>query len=349
MKKKVFQFLVLLLILLLILHGDDVISYTHDALFLCYNIIIPTLFPFFICSGLLIYSGFCESLSKIFAPFMKPLFGINPSGSAAFILGIISGYPLGAVTVCDLYEASYLSKKEAERLLAFSNNSGPLFILGALGVGLFSSIKTGILLYLAHILGAISVGITLKLLLKPAYNPNVGHISTQEKSIGEIFSYSLTNAVNNILSICGAIMFFSVFSRILLDFVPDFYFKTFLLGIMEFAGGNFEIINSDLSIAQKIIGASVITGFAGICVHIQVLGVVARSGLKIKTYILGKILHGLYSGIYAAFILYFADFFTKKAALPTMGYGFFMSSLSLIFVITVILLLHIIRDRRLKH
>jgi len=348
MKKRLFHIAVLFIIFILIIRGEDVIFYTQDALTLCYNIIIPTLFPFFICSGLLIYSGFCESLSKLFAPFMKPLFGINPSGSAAFILGIVSGYPIGAVTVCQLYESSYLSKSEAERLLAFSNNSGPLFILTALGTGLFSSVKTGILLYAAHILGAITVGIFLKLFQKPAFNPSVGNISVPDKSLGEIFSKSLANAVSNILTVCGAIAFFSVFGHILLDYIPEFKYKFLLYGILEFASGNAVIANSDFSIIIKLICASVITGFAGLCVHVQVLGVVAQSGLKLKTYFIGKIMHGLFSGIYTLFILLTSDFFTKKAALPTVGYGFFMSSVFLVLLCAIVLLLHSIRDRLLK-
>ena len=39
---------------------------------------------------------------------------------------------------------------EAERLLAFCNNSGPAFILGVVGVGVFGSSRVGLLLYLAH-------------------------------------------------------------------------------------------------------------------------------------------------------------------------------------------------------
>ncbi len=343
MKKAMLNLFTLLIILLMILKGSEAIAYAHNSLILCYEMIIPTLFPFFICSSILVHSGFCEALSKIFAPVMQPLFGINPSGSAAFILGIISGYPLGAVTACQLFQSSYLSKEEAERLLAFCNNSGPLFILCSVGIGLFSSIKTGILLYIAHILGAVTVGVILKLFSKPIYNPRVGSISVEEKNTGQIFSLSLQNAVSSILTVCGAVVFFSVVSSLIMDFIPDFTLKPILYGLLEFAGGNAQISVSNLNYTEKLILSCIITGFAGLCVHIQVLGVVASYGLRLKTYITGKIMHGIFAGIYAFFIIKLSELeVIKKATLPNMSYGFFISAVLIFSVIAFIFILHFI-------
>lgn len=343
-KKIIFNSSILLIILLMILKGGEVIEYAHRALFICYEMIIPTLFPFFVCSGILVYSGFCESLSKIFSPVMLPVFGINPSGSAAFVLGILSGYPLGAVTTCQLYQSSYLSKKEAERLLAFCNNSGPLFILCSVGIGLFSDIKTGVLLYIAHILGAITVGIVLRIFSKPVYNPQVGSIAVPEKNIGEIFSASLQNALSSILTVCGAVVFFTVAGSLIMDFIPEFSLKPVLYGLLEFASGNVVLASSDFSLAQKLILSCIITGFAGFCVHIQVLSVVAAYGLKLKTYIIGKIMHGFFSGIYAFLILkLLSSAAIKKAIIPNMSYGFFINSLLIFSAIGIILLICFIR------
>ncbi len=51
-------------------------------------------------------------------------------GAYAFIMGIISGYPVGASIVTEFRNSGECSKAEAERLLSFTNNSGPLFIIG---------------------------------------------------------------------------------------------------------------------------------------------------------------------------------------------------------------------------
>ena len=104
-------------VVLLIKNASSAIKYASDAIDLCLEMIVPTLFPFFICSGILIYSGFCELLAKAFQFCMYPLFRISPVGSSAFILGIVSGYPLGAVTAGELYANNYLSKQRLNACL----------------------------------------------------------------------------------------------------------------------------------------------------------------------------------------------------------------------------------------
>lgn len=61
---------------------------------------------------------------------MKPIFNVPGIGAYAFIMGIISGYPVGAKIVTEFRKNGECSKAEAERLLSFTNNSGPLFIIG---------------------------------------------------------------------------------------------------------------------------------------------------------------------------------------------------------------------------
>ena len=97
MKKSIPSIIVFAVTVMLLISPEQSLEYAKNSLDLCFDVIIPSLLPFFICSGLLIYSGFAKSLSKICRPVMKPLFNINGCGAAAFVLGIISGYPLGAV------------------------------------------------------------------------------------------------------------------------------------------------------------------------------------------------------------------------------------------------------------
>ena len=83
-------------------------------------------------------------------------------GAFALAMGITSGYPVGAKVASDLYIKNLCTKTEAERLLAFTNSSGPLFIIGAVGTGMFFDSKVGLLLFLTHFLASISVGILFR-------------------------------------------------------------------------------------------------------------------------------------------------------------------------------------------
>ena len=105
----------------------------RDGLALCGNVIIPSLFPFFVLSSLVVELGMSRYLGRLLEGVMAPLFRVGGACSSALALGFVGGYPVGARTAIALYENGQCSKTEAERLLAFCNNSGPAFILGVVG------------------------------------------------------------------------------------------------------------------------------------------------------------------------------------------------------------------------
>lgn len=354
MKAKTFSSFIFIIVILLIVEGEASMTYAKDALFLCGNMIIPSLFPFFVCSGILVYSGFCQKLSVLFAPVMKPLFNVNPNGSSAFVLGLMSGYPLGAVTACQLYEAGYISKSETERLLAFCNNSGPLFILTSVGVGLYMGIDIGIILYSAHIIGAILVGIIMRSYSKEKHHAPSYTLSTDTITLPQIFETAVSNAVKSMLTVCGTIIFFSVISRLILGLIPG-QVSPIIYGLFEFSGGNVMISTSSLPLPLKLISASIITGFAGFSVHLQVMSVTCRYGLSVKPYIIGKILHGLLSGAITVLIINFTQTIpTFKNCTSTLYHNITMASIYMtvciisLIIITLFLGLHKKRNCRNK-
>ena len=202
---------------LILINPQSALLYAKSGLALCSDVLAPALFPFFVCSSLLIYSGACRVVARWFRPVMRPLFNVGGAGAAAFILGIISGYPLGASCACKLYDGGYLSKTECERLLAFCNNSGPLFILGSVGIAVYNSPKIGIMLYLAHIAAALTVGVLFRFYKRGEVSAVPVPIYSSDDGIGEIFQKSLASSINSILTVCGAVVFFSVIANIMAD------------------------------------------------------------------------------------------------------------------------------------
>lgn len=304
MKKKLLYSILIFITLLLIINPQKSVEYAKNAVNLCQSVIVPSLFPFFVCSGLLIYSGFCEILAKFLQPVMKPIFNVNGSGAAAFVLGIISGYPLGAITACQLYEKSYLSKTETERLLAFCNNSGPLFILGAVGISLYHNPKVGILLYTAHILSAIITGVLFRFYRKESFTAPISQVNVEDKNFPEIFSAVLANSLQSILTVCGAVIFFSVISSIFIDLIPlSENIKSSVIGIFEFVTGVNAISQSAMPLLEKLVLSAGIVGFAGLSVHIQVMSTVSKYHLNLVPYIVGKAIQGVVSMLLALILL----------------------------------------------
>ena len=132
-KKNFFTILFTLFLIFLLVFSQTNIFAVENGLTLWTKHIIPSLFPFFIATELLNYTKLPYYLGKLSKSFMRPLFNIPSESSYAFIMGIISGYPIGAKIINNFLDNKICTKSEAERMLSFTNNSGPLFVIGTIG------------------------------------------------------------------------------------------------------------------------------------------------------------------------------------------------------------------------
>ena len=146
-RKKINPFLFMIaasLISLCLYSPDKMVEFAIKGLDLCGRSIIPSLFPFMVLSDMLINSRIFDNLPEIFGRTFEKLFKINRSAFGAFLIGALCGFPLGLKYACDLYKRRNVTKEECERLLSFTNNSGPLFIIGTVGILMFKNTTIGI-------------------------------------------------------------------------------------------------------------------------------------------------------------------------------------------------------------
>lgn len=294
MKRILFYLSIAAAAAVILLRAEAVIRYSREAIDLCCDTIIPSLFPFFVVSGLIIYSGFASLIARLAEPVMRPLFNVPPAGACAFIMGIISGFPIGAVTASQLYKSGNVSKTEAERLLAFCNNAGPLFVIGTVGVAVYGKLSYGVMLYIIHIISSLIVGIIYRFYHTDRHNSPPTHVNVKTASAAEAFSAALRTSTENILTVCFSIIFFSSIARAVITSYPlNPMTEAIITGICEFSSGTLRISALDAPIAQKLLLTSFVVGFSGLCVHLQVIAVTARSGLSVIPYIAGKIIHAI--------------------------------------------------------
>ena len=300
-----------------------------NGLVLWANSVVPSLFPFFVATELLSHTNFTFYLGKILNRFMKPLFNVRGEGSFAFIMGIISGYPVGAKIAANFREKNICSKEECERLLSFTNNSGPLFIIGTVGVVMFGNSTIGFLLLITHILASITVGIVFRFWKYNSknkydntnYNLN-SNIDIKLSELGGIIGNSISSSINTILLIGGFVVLFSVIISILQNShllnifsncinpllnilnIPNDFSAGIISGFFELTNG----LNIVCNIPQKklsinIIIASFLLGLGGLSVLLQVWSTISKTDLSIKPYILGKLLHACFSAFYTFLFL----------------------------------------------
>lgn len=269
---------------------------------------------------------------------MKPLFNIRGEGSFALIMGIISGYPTGAKIICKFRKENICTLEECERLLSFTNNSGPLFIIGTVGISMFGNSTIGFLLFITHILACITVGIIFRFWkfntitcinkLENSSNLTIPQKDLNFLNLGEIIGTSITNSISTILMIGGFVVLFSVIISILnsskfLQFlavfispflhllnIPKDFAIPFIIGFIEITNGIHSISNIPFKeISLNIVATAFYLGFGGISVMLQVFSIISKTDLSAKPYVIGKLLHGLIAALYTYLFIYFFPFF----------------------------------------
>jgi len=199
--------------------GTNLVA-VSNGLSLWANRVVPSLLPFFIGTELLMHTNIVSLLGKLLTPIMKPAFNVPGEGAFVLLMGIICGYPTGARIVCELRNNGILTKTEAERLLSFTNNSGPLFIIGTVGVSLFGDTRTGLLLLITHVLACITVGICFRFWSDRKRQTESGQVQdlplrANFSNLGEILGNCIMNSVRTIVMIGGFVVLFSVIVSIL--------------------------------------------------------------------------------------------------------------------------------------
>ena len=336
LRKNLLNIILILFIIGLILFSSSNLLAARNGLKLWANNVIPSLFPFLIATNLLSYTPIVTYISKKSNKFMRPLFNVPGDAAYAFIIGLISGYPIGAKIVSELKINNKCTKAEAERMLCFTNNSGPLFIIGTVGVTLFSNTSIGFLLLITHILSAISIGVILGIISKIKNSPttNIHNTSTTPvfknkfitfSSLGEILSTAIIESSKTLIIIGGFVVLFSVILSILskgrvlillsniispilkLLHIPSAFSSPIISGILELTNGIFAVSK----IATKYLSTNIticafLLGFGGISVMLQVLSITSKAQLSIKKYFLWKMFQGLIAAFYTyCFISFF--------------------------------------------
>ena len=246
-------------------------------------------------------------------------------------MGIISGYPVGAKIAANFRRDNICSKEECERLLSFTNNSGPLFIIGTVGIIMFGNTTIGILLFITHLLASITVGIIFRFWKSNTKTHNTV-LHTNKKNfkdinlynLGEVISESISSSISTILIIGGFIIVFSTVISIfnasgitkfaVLTLSPIFkvlnidvsFINGLFTGFFEITNGISIISNIHVkNISINIILVAFLLGFGGISVMLQVLSIISKTDLSPKAYIIGKLLHGIIASLYTYFFIVF--------------------------------------------
>lgn len=264
------------------------------ALALCGASVVPALFPFLVLSALLVSLGFGELASPCLAGLMTPLFRLPGSAGSALLLGLAGGYPIGAQTAAQLYREGRLTREEAERLLAFCNNSNPAFLISVLGAGVFGSVRAGVWLWLIHILSALLTGLLFRGSGKPVSRQNLSRkVPCQTRSFASVLVGAVQSALSGMLSVCAFVIFFYVLADPLASLGGRI--GALLVGLTELFSLT-PLIPPD---GFGFVLAAGCAGWGGLSVLCQTAAVLEGSGLRLRSCFWGKAAQGLLSAALA--------------------------------------------------
>ncbi len=313
-----FLLIILLLTSFMIINPSETVTAAASGFKLWYTVLVPSLLPFFIVAELLVNVGLVRFMGVILEPLMRPLFKLPGCSSIVIVMGFTSGFPMGAILSKKLYEENMLTANETERLVSFTNNSSPLFIIGAIGVGMFGSPAYGYLLAASHYLANLLVGILwrFKASKQAMPPPEVSSfkaayqelLATKTGSIGKLLGDAIKNSLNNILAIAGFIIFFSVLARMLTvwgildwfallisNFIPYLNITYPLayglgMGLFEITLGAKTISITNSEMITKLIAVSILLAFSGLSIIAQVMSVVATIPVRVSFYLKSRLL-----------------------------------------------------------
>ncbi len=266
-KNKIYDFFtlsfVLLLMIILVMYPQKMASGIANGLLICGNVLIPSLFPFTVLSVFLLECGILEKHIK--SPLMFCVF--------IYILSVVGGYPIGAKIIASAHNKGMISHNDAERLVFVCINAGPAFIITVCGETIFGSAKLGILLFLAHILGSLTL---FMFNAKKFAKMNFSAIYQIQPSFSEAFVSSVATASSSLINICSYVVLFSG--------IIKFINNKIISGFLEISNGILNINNFYL--------VSFLLGFSGFCIILQVISIgkkIIKNPLKLVLY---RVLHG---------------------------------------------------------
>lgn len=297
--------LIIVAIALLIIHPQKYMDSIISGLNLFFYSVLPSLLPFLFLSKLLNSIGATKFLSKLFAPLTK-LFKAPQISSFVMLMSFICGYPIGAKLVGELYKSGEITLKEAKKIITLSTTSGPIFVIGAVGAGLFNSVKLGAIIYIVHILSSLIVGYVFSLTQKR--DKKTSSLTSNKSNFipPNLLEDATISTFHSVLTVAVYVSIFYMFIDMAFDLkilsfiekiisvilnainIDSRYATGLASGIIEMTRGCKDLSIYPNSIFQ-ISFASALISFSGISIIMQSLAFLSGTNVSCKYFLLVKL------------------------------------------------------------
>ena len=254
------------------------------------RVLVPSIFPYLVLSGILIKTDALRKISKIIR-----ISFLSETAKELLIPSLLCGYPTGARLSALAYDHGSITKKEFTLLFMFANVPGFGFAVSYLG-GILNSSLSGWLIYLSFLLASLTL---LWFFAQKA--PNDFTVSTNEikrkeptkQKISEALVESVSESAQTMVTLLFFVCFFSSLIELLknLPFPQTFY---------PIGAAFIEITTGICFLANRYPTETVVffCGFSGLSVLFQSLYFDKKHAVNFLRLMLGRLIYGIVSVCY---------------------------------------------------
>jgi sporulation integral membrane protein YlbJ len=291
-------------------YPQEILFAIREAFALWLTVLVPALIPFLILSEWLMANGWLHAFGKWLAPLTSKWFRISGESGCAVITGYVSGYPMTARMLMLFVKNGQIPASEACRVAGWATTADPMFIGGAVAIGLFSKPEWTILLLIAHFGSSILLGWASGRLwgsknhhersIDPsnvsAPLPSLQRLPRHHFSLRMFFQISVNSLkvlflIGGMILICSALITSGmVFIEPILHSagIQPWFVKGFVevsLGVKAISGYN------DWDPGMILVISSAILAWGGLSVHAQVISFLQPAGIRWLHFAGYKLLH----------------------------------------------------------
>ncbi len=303
--KKYFTIILLFIAILFLFKYNYILQDSvNNAVMLWLNKVFPSLFIMFIINDIIISTHILDNIGNILSPIFNKIYNLDGSSLIAFILSIFSGTPSSAFILKEMIQNKSISLDDANKLISFTFFSNPLFLYNILSLTFnkFITIKIIIVHYVTNLI--------IGLFFRNKTNNITNNYNIKESKVNTniliLLPQAITKSFNTLLMILGTITFYMIITNLFLNvFSVNLLEEIIIKGLLEITQSLNTLSKLNiLSIIKEIIALSLIS-FGGLSIHTQVLAIINETNIKYKNFLIGRILHALFSTCIYFFITIF--------------------------------------------
>ena len=313
--KEFFVFLLMIFLAICLLINKEFAKSSYQAFSLFACTLLPSLFPYFVITAILSKLNLTNAIASKLSPFSKKVFAVNGQAIFAFLISLLSGYPIGAKMVASLKKNNLIDDKQSVIASVLCSTSSPMFLISTVGGVMFNNAFFGFLLYLSHVLSVIIYAFIFSLIKRDKEIYDNKPLLTNNENL---FYDAVFNSVLSILVVGGIIVIFYIITDVFAYYNLLLPFTTFLnkifnneslangivFGIFECTKGLKYLASGGITLFTLPVATFMAT-FSGFSIIMQCVCHLKSEKIKIAPFLFSKVLCAILSffiGLFFCFI-----------------------------------------------